>query len=81
MLVLSRKLNETIVINDTIRITVVGIKGDRIRLGIEAPRDVIVDRGEVHARKVNFVEVIVPSAGCDETVDLGGLPVILATAP
>jgi carbon storage regulator len=83
MLVLSRKLNETIVINDTIRITVVGIKGDRIRLGIEAPRDVIVDRAEVHARKVNFVEIIVPGAVCDETVDLGGLliPVILATAP
>ena len=69
MLVLSRKTNESIIINDTIRVTVVGLKGDRVRLGIEAPRDVSVDRGEVHARKVQFIDVPVH---CDGSVDLGG---------
>ena len=78
MLVLSRKPNEAIVINDTVRVTVLGVKGDRVRLGIEAPRDMAVDRGEVHARKVQFVEVLVPARVCDETVDLGG--VLVATA-
>jgi len=47
MLVLSRKLNERIVINDNIVVTVVEIRGDRVRLGIEAPRDVPVHRREV----------------------------------
>lgn len=47
MLVLSRKKNESIVINDDIVITVVEIRGDKVRLGIEAPREVPVDRKEV----------------------------------
>jgi carbon storage regulator len=49
MLVLSRKKNESIVINDTIVITVVEIRGDKVRLGIEAPREVPIHRSEVHA--------------------------------
>jgi carbon storage regulator len=77
MLVLSRKTNEAIVINDNIRITVIGIRGDRVRLGIEAPRDVAVDRAELHERKTRYVEVVVPAGICDESVDLGG--VLLAT--
>ena len=48
MLVLSRKLNESIIIDDQIRITVVEIRGDKIRLGIEAPKDVAVHRREVY---------------------------------
>ena len=47
MLVLSRKKNECIVIADTITVTVVEIRGDKVRLGIEAPRDVPVHRQEV----------------------------------
>ncbi len=47
MLVLSRKKNESIVINDNIMITIVEIRGDKVRLGIEAPRDVPVHRREV----------------------------------
>ena len=72
MLVLSRKPTEAIVVNDTIRITVVAIKGDRVRLGIEAPRDVCVDRAEVHARRMQFVDVPLPGA-YDESVDLGAV--------
>ena len=48
MLVLSRKINETIIINDNIVITVVDIRGDKVRLGIEAPKDVPVHRQEVY---------------------------------
>ena len=47
MLVLSRKQNEAVVINENIKITVVAIRGDKVRLGIEAPRDVPVHREEV----------------------------------
>lgn len=49
MLVLSRKKNESIVIAGDIVITVVEVRGDKVRLGIVAPRDVPVHREEVHA--------------------------------
>ena len=48
MLVLSRKLNESIVIGDNIEITVAEIRGDRIRLAVKAPKEVPVNRREVH---------------------------------
>ncbi|MEZ6126189.1 MAG: carbon storage regulator CsrA [Planctomycetaceae bacterium] len=48
MLVLSRQRDETIVIGDNIRVTVVEVRGDKVRLGIEAPRDVTVHRQEVY---------------------------------
>ncbi len=48
MLVLSRQRDETIMIGDDIEITVVDIRGDKIRLGIEAPADVAVHRKEVY---------------------------------
>jgi len=49
MLVLSRKKNESIVIDDNIVVTVVEIRGDKVRLGIQAPKEVPVHRSEVHA--------------------------------
>lgn len=48
MLVLSRKINESIIIQDDIVVTVIEIRGDKIRLGIEAPKDVTVHRQEVY---------------------------------
>jgi carbon storage regulator len=48
MLVLARKKNESIVISDNITITVVEIRGDKVRLGIEAPREISVHRQEVY---------------------------------
>jgi carbon storage regulator len=51
MLVLTRKVGEVIVIGDQIRITPVAIQGDRVRLGITAPKEVVVDRQEVRQRR------------------------------
>ncbi len=54
MLVLSRKKNETIIIDDQITVTIVEIRGDKVKLGIEAPPSVSVDRREVwEAKKRN----------------------------
>lgn len=47
MLVLSRKKNESIIINDNVIVTVIDVRGDKVRIGIEAPRDVSVHRQEV----------------------------------
>jgi carbon storage regulator len=48
MLVLSRKLGESIMINDDIEVIVLGIDGDIVKLGITAPREVIVFRKEIY---------------------------------
>ena len=48
MLVLTRRLGESIAIDDDIKITVVQIKGKQVRLGIEAPRDTTIHREEIY---------------------------------
>lgn len=50
MLVLSRNKNESIKINDDITLVVIDIRGDKVRLGIEAPRDVTIHRTEVYEK-------------------------------
>ena len=52
MLVVSRKPDEAIVIGGEIRVIVVSIRGERVRVGVEAPREVTVDREEIYARKI-----------------------------
>jgi carbon storage regulator len=56
MLVLTRKIGEEIIIDGRIRVTVTQIKGDKVRLGIDAPAEVPVDRQEVHERRRQFAE-------------------------
>ena len=51
MLVLTRKLNQEIVIGDDIRITIVAVGGDQVKLGITAPRSVLVHRMEVYQER------------------------------
>jgi carbon storage regulator len=48
MLVLSRKRNESVVINDNITVVVVDVRGDKVRLGINAPKNVPVHRKEIY---------------------------------
>lgn len=50
MLILTRRLNETVMIGDTVTVTVLGVKGGQVRLGINAPKDVAVHREEVYER-------------------------------
>lgn len=50
MLVLSRKQGDSIVIDGSIKVTVIEVRGNMIRLGVEAPQDVRVRRGELAAR-------------------------------
>ena len=50
MLILTRRLNESLIVGDDVKITVLGVKGSQVRLGIEAPRDVSVHREEIYAR-------------------------------
>ena len=61
MLVLSRKSNESIIINNNITVTVVEIRGDKVRLGIVAPKEIPVHRQEVfdliHSRNGNGGDV------------------------
>jgi len=56
MLVLSRKVGEEIVIGDNVRIKVVAVDGGKVRIGIVAPKNVIVDRQEVHERRLEWAE-------------------------
>ena len=50
MLILTRKVNETLMVGDDVSVTVLGIKGGQIRIGINAPRDVSVHRQEVYEK-------------------------------
>jgi carbon storage regulator len=51
MLVLSRRVGESIIVDSQIRITVTGIRGGKVRMGIDAPPSVRVDRSEIHERR------------------------------
>lgn len=50
-LVLTRRPNEAVIIAGNVRVTVLGIKGNQVRLGFEAPAGVSIDREEIHERK------------------------------
>ena len=50
MLILTRRVNETITVGDSITITVLGVQGSQVRIGINAPKDIPVHREEIYQR-------------------------------
>ena len=50
MLILTRRVGETIMVGDEVQVTVLGLKGNQIRIGINAPQDIAVHREEIYNR-------------------------------
>lgn len=50
MLILTRKIGESLMIGDSVIVTVLGVKGTQVRVGISAPRDIVVHREEVYKK-------------------------------
>lgn len=69
MLVLTRKVDQSIMIGDNIRIVVVDVRGDQVKIGIDAPRDIVVHRHEVY----EDIQAENQRAALTRQVDLGML--------
>jgi carbon storage regulator len=63
MLILTRRVGETVMIGDEVTVTVLGVKGNQVRIGVNAPKDVAVHREEIYDRIKR-----------EEDGDLGGQP-------
>ena len=61
MLILTRRVGETLMIGDAVTVTVLGVKGNQVRLGINAPKDVSVHREEIYQRIQRGEDAHVPA--------------------
>lgn len=53
MLILTRRVGETLMIDDDVRVTVLGVNGNQVRIGVDAPKDIAVHREEIYQRIQN----------------------------
>ena len=69
MLILTRRVGETVMIGDNVTVTVLGVKGNQIRIGIDAPRDVSVLREEISNRARPESAMRTPAGDYDDAAD------------
>lgn len=70
MLILTRRVGETLMIGDSVTVTILGVKGNQVRVGITAPKEVAVHREEIFQR----IGREGSTAGGDSSPDTSGLP-------
>jgi carbon storage regulator len=70
MLILTRRVGETLMVGDEVTVTVLGVKGNQVRIGVNAPKDVAVHREEIYDRikKENLGEDSVDSEGDEDSI-------------
>jgi carbon storage regulator len=78
MLVLSRQVDESIVIDDNIVVTVLSVEGDRVKIGIRAPREIIILRYELWQAMKEQEQIASDLASREDPSSLKGLPEFLA---
>lgn len=69
MLILTRRVGETLVIGDNVMVTVLGVKGNQVRIGVNAPKDVSVHREEIYERIKREKESGVQPLGSEPSSD------------
>jgi carbon storage regulator len=72
MLILTRRPAETIYIGEQVTVTVLGVVGNQVRFGIEAPRSITIDRAEIHERKKRAAQGNVPNGSPNGQSDGNG---------